>query len=77
MNRAGTNLQVVLSNLNNAIYRMHYKVILKCKAIMFPLKYWYQVLNDISIKCKNESQPCKYYTKPASLKSTGLITNIK
>lgn len=38
MSRAGENLQVVLPSLNNVIYRMHYKVILKCKTLMFPLK---------------------------------------
>lgn len=35
MSRAGENLQVVLPSLNNV---MHYKVILKCKTLMFPLK---------------------------------------
>lgn len=36
---AGKDLPVVLSSSSDAIHRKHYKVILKCKAIMFPLKY--------------------------------------
>lgn len=39
MRRRGKNLQVVLSNFSDEVHRMNYKVILKCKAIIFPLKY--------------------------------------